>query len=104
MAQECSRYFNLCNVANECKVELAFLYMVDKAEKWITNHLSIRRDMMVEWDGFIVDLMARFKDDDGDYVVEQFNKLHQVDSLEGYIGQFEDLRSALLQNDHVLSA
>ena len=39
-----------------------------------------------------------------EYVVEQFNKLHQVDSLEGYIDQFQDLRSALLQNDHVLSA
>lgn len=51
-----------------------------------------------------MDLMARFRDDDGDYVVEQFNKMHQVDSLESYIDHFEDLRSALLQNDHVLSS
>ena len=53
--KKCSRYFNLCNMANESKVELASLYMVDRAEKWVTNYLAVRRDMMVEWDDFIVD-------------------------------------------------
>lgn len=30
--RKCSRYFSLCNIAKESKVELASLYMIDKAE------------------------------------------------------------------------
>lgn len=51
--KKCSRYFNLCNVANEAKVELASIYMVNRAEKRVTYYLFVRRDMMVEWDDLL---------------------------------------------------
>lgn len=34
--------------------------------------------------------------------MEQFNKLHQVDDLESYLDEFKNLRSVMLQSNHVL--
>lgn len=97
--KKCARYFELCKIPAEQKVDLASLYMVDKAESWISSYLSGRRN--VDWDDFIVDLTARFKDDTST-IVENFNKLHQNDSLESYIDEFENLKSIMKQNNHVL--
>lgn len=52
--------------------------------------------------GFVIDLNARFRDESGASIVEQFNKLQQQDNLEKYIDGFEDLRSSMVQNRHVL--
>ncbi|KAL2896349.1 hypothetical protein RDABS01_038133 [Bienertia sinuspersici] len=57
----------------------------------------------VDWDDFIIDVTARFDDGKGINAVEQFNKLQQEDNLKDYIDKFEDFRSVLLQNGHVLS-
>lgn len=71
------------------------LHIVDKAEGWVISYLSIRK--YVEWNDFIIDLTARFRDDGPGKIVEQFNK------LEDYVDEFESTRSLVLQNNHVLS-
>lgn len=96
--KKCSKYFHLCKIADDQKVDFASLFMIDKAEKWVTSYLSVRKN--VDWAEFVVDLSARFKDDTTFNVVEQFNKLHQIDSLETYIDEFEDLSSVILQHHH----
>lgn len=96
--RKCSKYFHLCKIADDQKVDFASLYMIDKAEKWVTSYLSVRKS--VDWAEFVVDLSARFKDDTTFNVVEQFNKLHQTDSLETYIDELEDLSSVVLQHHH----
>ena len=98
--KKCSRYFELCKIANDQKVDLASLYMIDKAETWITSYLVARKG--VEWDDFIIDLVARFRDDGASKVVEQFNKLQQTGQLEDYIDEFENIRSLMLQHNHAL--
>lgn len=98
--KKCNKYFDLCKIPNDQKVDLASLYMVDKAENWIASYLSVRRS--VDWNDFIIDLTARFRDDSGINIVEQFNKLQQYDTLEKYIDEFEDLRSSMIQSSHVL--
>ncbi|KAJ4706571.1 Retrotransposon gag protein [Melia azedarach] len=98
--KKCSRYFALCNIASECRVNLASLYMTEKAENWVSSYLAVRKN--VEWDDFIIDLCARVKDDKGMHDVEHFNKLEQGESLEDYIDEFENLRSIVLQNGRML--
>ncbi|KVI08109.1 Retrotransposon gag protein [Cynara cardunculus var. scolymus] len=56
----------------------------------------------VDWHDFVINLMARFKDETGINVVEQFNELQQHDSLEVYTDEFENLRSIMLHNNHAL--
>lgn len=98
--KKCARYFELCKVPADQKVDLASLYMVDKVENWISSYLSGKRN--VDWDDFIVDLTTRFRDDTAIHIVEHFNKLYQHDSLEIYIDEFENLRAIMKQHNHVL--
>ncbi|XP_021718566.1 uncharacterized protein LOC110686257 [Chenopodium quinoa] len=73
--KKCCKYFNLCKIADDQKVDLASLNMTDKAEHWGNSALD---------------------------VVEQFNRLQQLGSIEGYIDEFEKLRSVMLMNNHIL--
>lgn len=94
------KYFTLCKIVDDQKVDLASLYMIDKAEVWVSNYLSVRRH--VEWSEFVIDLSARFKDDLTSNVVEKFNRLQQTSTIENYIDEFDNLRSLLEQSNHVL--
>uniref|UniRef100_A0A803MB64 Chromo domain-containing protein n=1 Tax=Chenopodium quinoa TaxID=63459 RepID=A0A803MB64_CHEQI len=87
--KKCYKYFTLCKIADDQKVDLASLNMIDKAENWVMNYLSIRRSVVVDWNDFVVDLYARFQDDSALDVVEQFNRLQQSGSIEDYIDEFE---------------
>ncbi|VFQ79288.1 unnamed protein product [Cuscuta campestris] len=98
--KKAGKYFNLCKIPEDQWVDIASLYMIDKAENWMSSYLSFRK--FVSWHEFIIDLSARFRDDKGHNVVEQFKKLEQKESLEDYIDEFEDLRSVLVQNNHYL--
>lgn len=98
--KKCARYFDLCKIPADLKVDLASLYMIDKAESWIGSYLTGRRN--VDQDDFIVDLTTRFRYDTAVNIVEHFNKLYQHDSLESYIDEFENLKSITKQHNHVL--
>ncbi|CAO2822504.1 unnamed protein product [Amaranthus hypochondriacus] len=86
---KCNRYFNLCKIADDAKVELASLYMVDKAEIWVSSYLSNWKHG--DWEDFKFDLVARFKDVTSANVVENFNKLYNKASLEEYVDSFEQV-------------
>lgn len=73
--------------------------MIDKAENWVMNYLSVTRAVVVDWNDFVADLYARFKDDSGMNVVEHFNRLQQMGSIEDYVDQFENL--SMMMNSHV---
>ncbi|VFQ73829.1 unnamed protein product, partial [Cuscuta campestris] len=49
------------------------------------------------WDEFVMDLGARFKEDDHNDIVEEFNKLCQTGDLEEYVDKFEELKGLLLR-------
>ena len=72
--------------------------MLNKAETWASSYLSNRRS--VDWDDFIIDLIARFRDGPGK-IVEQFNKLQQLGQLEDYVDEFETAKSLMMKNNHI---
>lgn len=74
--------------------------MIDKVDNWVTSYLAVKKN--VEWGVFTVDLTSRLKEENGNNIVEQFNKLMQNDSLEKYIDDFEDLRAVMIQINHIL--
>ncbi|XP_074297855.1 uncharacterized protein LOC141628647 [Silene latifolia] len=78
--KKCKKYFELCKVADDQKLNLASLYMVGKAESWVHSYMNMR--LNVDWDEFVLDLCARFKENLGSNVVKEFNKLQQT----GFIG------------------
>lgn len=50
--------------------------MIKKAKVWVSDYLVGRRNVV--WSEFIMDLDARFRDELGDNVVEEFNKLQYI--------------------------
>uniref|UniRef100_A0A803MRK9 Retrotransposon gag domain-containing protein n=1 Tax=Chenopodium quinoa TaxID=63459 RepID=A0A803MRK9_CHEQI len=98
--KKCCKYFSLCKIPDDQKVDLASLYMLDKAENWVSSYLATRSN--VDWHDFVIDLAARFRDDKGINVVEEFNKLQQHDSIENYVDDFENLRSIMVQVGYML--
>lgn len=74
--------------------------MVDKAEHWMSSYIINRRN--VDWSEFVIDLSARFRDEIGVNIVEKFNKVSQIASLEEYVDEFEELKSLMLQRNHIL--
>ncbi|XP_074283542.1 uncharacterized protein LOC141608089 [Silene latifolia] len=98
--QKCEKYFNLCKVPDDQKVDLAAIHMIGKAESWFNAYIAARNS--VSWSTFIVDVCARFKDKLGANVVEQFNRLHQTGSLEDYLDSFEHLKSLMVQRNPLL--
>ncbi|KAH9605981.1 hypothetical protein KSS87_012166 [Heliosperma pusillum] len=98
--KKCKRYFELCKLAENQKVSMTSLYMVGKAESLVHSYMTIRPN--VEWDDFVMDLCARFKENLGSNVVEEFNKLQQKGSLEDYLDAFEHLRGLMLQRNALL--
>ena len=55
------------------KVELASLHLQGRAEIWYNSYIIGRSK--VDWEDFVVDLCARFRDAIGGQVVKEFNKL-----------------------------
>ena len=92
--KKCSRYFALCKTPEQQKVDLASLYMSGKAESWYNGYILGRQNIL--WEDFVVDLCARFKDDLGSCVIEEFNKLKQTGTIDDYLEEFKELKSQML--------
>ncbi|XP_074300143.1 uncharacterized protein LOC141631357 [Silene latifolia] len=98
--KKCLKYFKLCKIPDEQRVDLASMYMLGRAESWFNSYIVMRHH--VDWDDFIIDLCARFKEDIAGNVVEEFNKLHQINSIDDYLDAFENLRGLMLQRNPLL--
>ncbi|XP_048503129.1 uncharacterized protein LOC125498867 [Beta vulgaris subsp. vulgaris] len=98
--KKCMKYFSLCKILDNQKVDLASLYLVGKAESWFNSYIAVRRS--VEWEDLVVDLCARFKEEIGGNVVEEFNKLNQTGTIDDYLDAFENLKGLMLQRNPLL--
>ena len=59
----------------------------------------------MSWEEFIVDVCTRFRDDLEGKVVEDFNRLRQIGTLNEYLARFEELKSLLLvRNSNMLES
>jgi len=94
--KKCSRYFALCKIPDDQRLDVASIHLVGKAETWFTSYIAVRKN--VDWSDFIVDVCSRFREELGSKVVEEFHKLYQMGSLDAYLERFEELKSLLLQS------
>ncbi|CAH9104642.1 unnamed protein product [Cuscuta epithymum] len=54
--KKCLKFFNLCKISYEQRVDIASMYLVGKAESWF--HIYIVGKTQVVWEEFIIDLCA----------------------------------------------
>ncbi|XP_074271624.1 uncharacterized protein LOC141595557 [Silene latifolia] len=98
--KKCLKYFNLCKIPDNQRVDLASMYMTGRAESWFNSYVVVRPT--VDWNDFIVDLCARFKEEIAGNVVEEFNKLRQTGSIDDYLDAFENLKGLMMQRNPLL--
>ncbi|XP_074267352.1 uncharacterized protein LOC141590682 [Silene latifolia] len=89
------------NSRDDQKVDIAGIRLSGKVGDWFNAYMAAR--VTVSWSSFVLDLCARFVDDVGDNVVEKFNKLHQLGSLNDYLDSFEYLKSLMIQRNPLLN-
>ena len=63
--------------------DVVSIHMCGKAEQWFNARKN------VSWETFVLDVCVSLKDQLGENVVEQFNKLCETESLEDYLDSFE---------------
>ena len=98
--KKCVKYLSLCKIPDNQKVDLASMYLHGRAEIWYGSYSLARRN--ISWEEFVVDVCARFKDEMGYKVVEEFNRLQQWGALDEYVDKFEELRALLLMKNSLL--
>uniref|UniRef100_A0A3Q7FBT5 Retrotransposon gag domain-containing protein n=1 Tax=Solanum lycopersicum TaxID=4081 RepID=A0A3Q7FBT5_SOLLC len=81
-------------VGNEQRIEIVALYLTDVAEVWYQSMVLSRG--IPNWIEFKEDLISRFGEIVVSDVVEEFNKLQQIGTVDEFIWRFEDLKARML--------
>ncbi|KAK2979794.1 hypothetical protein RJ640_012978 [Escallonia rubra] len=77
------------------KVPYASVHFDAQAEHWYAAYIKPIEN--VDWDSFVRDLYARFSVLTGVSVLGEFNKLHQMGTIDDYFNRFEALRAQVVQ-------
>ncbi|XP_059281037.1 uncharacterized protein LOC132034680 [Lycium ferocissimum] len=88
------RYFKLYRTQEDSKVEAAALYLNGVVETWY--HSLVLNKGEVGWDEFKEELIVKFSDEVLEDVVEEFNKLSQIGTVDEFLAQFEDKKAHML--------
>ncbi|XP_039056463.1 uncharacterized protein LOC120199464 [Hibiscus syriacus] len=93
--RKCEKYFSIFTVPELQKLEIAAMYFTGRVDVWFDGY--IMKKSRVTWHEFVSDLCHRFVDKRYIDVIDKFNKLTQLSSVEEYEAQFEELQPYLLQ-------
>nr|XP_027123207.1 uncharacterized protein LOC113739959 [Coffea arabica] len=92
--RKCNKYFLNYQVPHEHKIEIIEMYLDGKADKWFQG-VKIEKPRL-GWEEFEDMLCRRFNDRSCKDIVEEFNKLQQVGSIEDYQERFEELKPLMM--------
>ncbi|XP_027127715.2 uncharacterized protein [Coffea arabica] len=92
--RKCNKYFLNYQVPEEHKIDVIKMYLEGKADRWFQG-VRIERPRL-SWEEFGELLCLRFNDRTGRDIVEEFNKLQQVGSVEEYQEKFEELKALMM--------
>ncbi|XP_027062727.1 uncharacterized protein [Coffea arabica] len=92
--RKCNKYFLNYQVPNEHKIEITEMYLEGKADKWFQG-VKIERPRL-GWEEFEDLLCRRFNDQTCKDIVEEFNKLQQVGTIDDYQERFEELKPLMM--------
>ncbi|KAH0730205.1 hypothetical protein KY289_001393 [Solanum tuberosum] len=100
MTSKCKRYFNLYRTTENEKLEANALYLNGLAEIWYPSLVLSRG--VVTWTNFKEELCDRFDAEHLDDIMEEFKWLEQTESVDMFLGKFEDLKAQMLVRNQPL--
>ncbi|XP_027174452.1 uncharacterized protein LOC113774084 [Coffea eugenioides] len=89
-----NKYFQIYEVEEEMKTDIAQLYLKDRADIWFHGMYSERG--AVPWRELSLAIRERFGEGDPQEAIEEFNKLVQTGSIADYLEKFEMLKSLVM--------
>ncbi|XP_026439743.1 uncharacterized protein LOC113338565 [Papaver somniferum] len=98
--QKSERYFQLNDIEEHKKVDIAAIYLEGKAEKWFLN-FQVNRPR-ITWTDLSKHLCARFENPIEENFVGSFNKLVQTNRVDEYYEEFESLKALMLDMNPTL--
>ncbi|KAL4297353.1 hypothetical protein GQ457_12G009450 [Hibiscus cannabinus] len=98
--KRCEKYFAICNILDEHRLDMASMYLVGRAESWFDGYIMQKPRIL--WPEFATDLCLRFCDKASTDIIEEFNKLTQTGSVEQYQEKFEELPPFMLLHNSSL--
>ncbi|XP_026410936.1 uncharacterized protein LOC113306183 [Papaver somniferum] len=99
--QKSERYFQLNDIEEHRKVDIAAIYLEGKAEKWCLN-FQVNRNK-ITWQDLSTHLCARFENPVEENFVGSFNKLVQTNFVDEYYEEFESLKALVFRMNPSLS-
>ncbi|KAJ4777533.1 polyprotein [Rhynchospora pubera] len=93
---KCERFFQMAQIPERHKLEVATMHMQGKAETWVQG--VVREGMF--WEEFAHEVIDRFEPKTTMGLVGEFNKLKQLADVESYRCKFEELRLLMLKENH----
>ncbi|KAH0725426.1 hypothetical protein KY284_001291 [Solanum tuberosum] len=100
MTSKCKRYFNLYRTTENEKLEANVLYLNGLAET--RYHSLVLSRGMVTWTDFKEELCDTFDAEHLDDIMEEFKWLEQTESVDMFLGKFEDLKAQMLVRNQPL--
>nr|XP_027099356.1 uncharacterized protein LOC113718666 [Coffea arabica] len=92
--RKCNKYFLLNKVPDEHKLLLVEMFLEGRADNWFQG-IKLEKPRLT-WEEFGELLCQRFKGTCCRDIVEEFNKLQQVGTVEVYQEKFEELKTLML--------
>ncbi|XP_026428676.1 uncharacterized protein LOC113324580 [Papaver somniferum] len=95
------RYFQLNDIEEHKKVDIAAIYLEGKEEKWFLN-FQVNRPR-ITWTDLARHLCARFENPIEEKFVGSFNKLVPTNTIDEYYEEFESLKALMLDVNPTLT-
>ncbi|XP_069152850.1 uncharacterized protein [Solanum lycopersicum] len=99
--RKCERYFTQYRIGEEQRVEIGALYLNDAAE--VLYQSVILSGGMLTWLEFKEELISGFGEIVIGDVVEEFNKLQYLGTIDEFLDKFEDLKAHMLIRNPTLN-
>lgn len=96
--RQVNKYFELAQVPDECKVDLATTYITGRADNWLRSTQVLRHE--VSWEKFCRLICDRFAQASIFEILEKFHSLRQYSlSVSDYTDKFEEIM-AVIREEH----
>ncbi|KAH0644546.1 hypothetical protein KY284_032430 [Solanum tuberosum] len=107
--RKCEKFFELYNIGEQEKLSYAFVNLEERVDIWFDSYLVNHRGRLT-WQRFCNELCRRFGNIRPQDIIDSFNKLIQMETVDQYQDKFEELTSymtiinPLLNETHLVAS
>ncbi|KAJ3690878.1 hypothetical protein LUZ61_020042 [Rhynchospora tenuis] len=98
---DCNHYFEMYQIAPQYKSRMAVIHFSKDLKDWYRGIQN--GNYILPWEVLVEEVFRKFKGGKRQHPIEEFKRCHQMNRVEEYIKQFEQIRMRVLQVSHAFS-